>query len=64
MGGMGGMGVLTFARSVERAHVEDVYALHLAKNLQTLETGTLVEVGGHGTWRTSRRQEVMLAVNF
>lgn len=33
------------ARGVERLHVEDVDALHLAQDLEAVETGRLVEVG-------------------
>lgn len=37
----------TEARGIQRPHVEDINALHLAENFETLETGGLLEVGGN-----------------
>jgi hypothetical protein len=39
----------TSAASVEWLHVEDVYALHLSENFQSLKTSRLGDVGGDGT---------------
>lgn len=48
------------AGGVKRAHVEDVDALHLAENFQTLQTGGLLEVGGNGTGGGARAKEILL----
>ena len=50
---------LTNATSVQRPHVENVNALHLAHNLQTLETGGLLEIGGDGTRLRAADEEVL-----
>lgn len=65
-GGADGDGVLHCAQAarVERAHVEDVNALHLAENLETLETGSLLEVGGHGTRLSAGADKVLFAVDL
>jgi hypothetical protein len=39
----------TLPAGIKRAHVEDIHALHLSKNFQTLKTGGLLEIGRHGT---------------
>jgi hypothetical protein len=52
------------AGGIEWAHVEDVNAVHLAENLETLETGGLVEVGWHGASWGSRWEEVVLGLNL
>lgn len=39
----------TSSRRVQRPHVENVDALHLSENFQTLETGGLFEVGRDST---------------
>lgn len=36
------------ARGVQRPHIKDVNALHLAENFETLETSRLLNVGGNG----------------
>jgi len=41
--------VRTLPASIKRAHIEDVHTLHLSKNFETLKTGSLLEIGGHGT---------------
>lgn len=51
----------TNAAGVQRSHVEDVHALHLAQDLQALETGGLLEVGGDGAGRSARREKVIVA---
>jgi hypothetical protein len=37
------------ARGVKRPHVEDIDALHLSEDLETLHTGGLLDVGRDGT---------------
>lgn len=61
-----GDGVLhgTLARGVERAHVENVNALHLSENLETLDTGGLLEIGRHGTRLSTRTVEILLALDL
>ena len=49
----------TLARGVEGAHVEDVYALSLSKDLETLETGRLLEIGGDGAIGGTRSEKVI-----
>ena len=51
----------TFARSIEWAHIEDVHTLHLSENLETLETGGLLEICRNGTGLTTLWQKVALA---
>jgi hypothetical protein len=48
----------TFAGRVQWPHVEDINALHLSQDLQPLETGGLLEVGGDGTRWSSGADEV------
>lgn len=52
------------AGGVERAHVEDVDALHLTENLETLETGGLLEIGGDGAGLGTRTEEILLALDL
>lgn len=42
----------------QRLHVENVNPLHLAENLETLETGRLLDVGGHGAGLGSLGKQV------
>jgi hypothetical protein len=49
----------TFAGRVQWPHVEDINALHLSQDLQPLETGGLLEVGGDGTRWSSGADEVL-----
>jgi hypothetical protein len=49
----------TFAGRIQWPHVEDINALHLSQDLQSLETGGLLEVGGDGTRRGSGADEVL-----
>lgn len=55
---------LTFARSVQWLHVEDINSLHLSQNFQTLETGGLVEIGGDGTGLTTGWHQVVHALDL
>jgi len=54
----------TDTASVQRPHVEDVDALHLAENFQTLQTGSLLKVGRDGTGGTTRREKVVLILDL
>lgn len=65
-GGADEDGVLNSAEAggVEGAHVEDVDALHLTENLETLETGGLLEIGRDGTGGGTRTEEVLLALDL
>lgn len=56
--------MLTEARGVERAHVEDVDAVHLAEDFETLETGRLLEVGGDGAGLGTGTEEVGLRLDL
>jgi hypothetical protein len=52
------------AGGIKRAHVEDVDTLHLTENLQTLETGGLLEIGGDGTGGGTRTEEILLSLDL
>ena len=49
---------------VQRAHVEDVHALHLSENLETLETGSLLEIGGDGAGSSAGTEEIFIALDL
>ena len=57
-------GTHTLAGGIEGAHVEDVNTLHLSDELQTLETGGLVDVGGDGTGLGTGGEEVILNLDL
>lgn len=52
------------AGGIEGAHVEDVDALHLTEDLETLETGSLLEVGRDGAGLGTRTEKVVLGANL
>lgn len=52
------------AGGVEGTHVEDVDTLHLAENLETLETGGLLEVGRDGADLGAGSEEVFLSLDL
>lgn len=52
------------AGGIKGTHVEDVNALHLSDELQTLETGGLVEIGGNGTGLGTWSKEVLLGLDL
>lgn len=54
----------TLPGSVQGPHVEDVNALHLSDELQTLETGGLLDVGRDGAGLRSGGDEVFFAFDF
>ena len=47
-------------RGVERPHVKDVDALHLAEQFKTLETGGLLHVGGKGARFSAGTKKIFL----
>ena len=49
----------TETAGVEGPHVEDVDALHLSEDLEALETGGLLDVGGDGTGLSARGEQVV-----
>lgn len=49
---------------VEGSHVEDVNALHLSEDFQTLKTGGLLEVGRDGAGLATRSDEVVLGLDL
>lgn len=51
------------AAGIQRPHVEDVDALHLSENLETLNTGGLLEIGGDGTGGGTRTAEVIYGLD-
>lgn len=55
---------LTNTASIQWPHIEDIDALHLSHDFETLETGSLFEVGGHGTGLRTRPEEVLLALDL
>lgn len=57
-------GIHTFAGGIEGTHVEDVNALHLSDEFQTLETGGLVEIGGNGTGLSTGSEEIILNLDL
>lgn len=65
-GGPDGDGVLDCAKAagVEGAHVEDVDALHLTEDLETLKTSGLLEVGGNGAGLGTGAEKVVLALDL
>jgi hypothetical protein len=44
------------------SQVEDVNALHLSEDFQTLKTGGLLEIGRDGAGLTTRSNEVVLSL--
>ena len=54
----------TLAGGIEGAHVEDVNTLHLSDELETLETGGLVDVGGNGTGLGTGGEKVVLNLDL
>jgi hypothetical protein len=52
--------VRTLPAGIKRAHIEDIHALHLSKNFQTLETSGLLEIGRHGTGLSTLGDKVSL----
>lgn len=65
-GGADQDGVLqgSLAAGVEGAHVEDVDALHLSEDFETLETGGLFEIGGDGAGLATGSDEVLLDLDL
>lgn len=57
--GLYGAGECTKTAGVEGPHVEDVDALHLSEDFETLETGRLLGIGGNGTGLSTLGEEVV-----
>ena len=57
-------GVYTGAGSIEWLHVEDINAVHLSENLETLKTGGLLDIGWDGSDWGSWWHEVGLALDL
>lgn len=47
------------ARGIEGPHVEDVDALHLSEDFETLDTGGLLDIGGDGAGRGTGADKVI-----
>lgn len=54
----------TLAGGIQGTHVEDVDALHLSDELETLETGGLEVVGRDGTGLGTRGNQVILDLDL
>lgn len=54
----------SLSAGVQGSHVEDVDALHLSENLETLQTGGLFQVGGDGAFFGAGGEEVFKAGEF
>jgi len=54
----------THTAGIQRPHVEDIYTLHLAHDLQTLQTSRLLEIGGDGARCGAWREEVVLVFDL
>ena len=52
--------VRTLPAGIKRAQVEDINTLHLSKDFETLKTGSLLEIGGHGTRLSTLGEKVGL----
>jgi hypothetical protein len=65
-GGADGDGVLHCAQAagIEGGHVEDVDVVHLTENLETLDTGGLLEVGGNGSGLSTRAEKIVLSLDL
>jgi hypothetical protein len=61
-----GDGVLHCSQTagVKRAHVEDIDALHLSEDFETLQTGGLLEVGRDGAGSGARAEKVVLGLDL
>jgi hypothetical protein len=54
----------TFARSVQRLHIEDINALHFPQDFQSLQTRRLLKIGGDSPYCRARTDEVCLALDL
>lgn len=59
-----GFSTRTLAGGIQRTHVEDVDALHLTDELETLETGSLDVVGRDGTGLGTGGDQVILGLDL
>lgn len=51
-------------RCVQRAHVEDINALHLSEDFQTLQTSGLLDIGRDGTSGSTGSDKVILGLDI
>lgn len=61
--GAAGRPLHTFTARIQRPHVEDIHALHLSEDFQSLETSRLLEIGGNGTGLGARWEKVVLGLD-
>jgi hypothetical protein len=54
----------TETAGVQWPHVEDVNALHLSEDFETLKTGGLLGIGGNGTGLRTRGKKVGLSLDL
>lgn len=54
----------TLPRGIQRPHVENVIALHLAQQFQTLQTGRLVEIRRDGAGLGTRSEQIVLSLDL
>lgn len=54
----------THTTSIQRPHIEDIHPLHLAQDLQALETSRLVNIGRDGTRGGTGWKEVVFALDL
>lgn len=59
-----GKNVHTSAGGVQWSHVEDINALHLSEDFESLETGGLVQIGGDGTSGGSGGKKVLFGLDI
>lgn len=57
-------GVHTSTASIQRLHIKDIDAVHLAQDLESLQTSALLEVGRDGARRSSGWEEVRVILNL
>jgi hypothetical protein len=56
--------IRTFARSIQWLHIKNINALHLPQNLESLQSGRLLQVRGHRCDCCSGTDEVCLILDF
>lgn len=55
---------LTDSTRIQRPHVKDIHALHLAQNFQALETGGLLQIGRDGAGLAAGGHEVGFRIDL
>lgn len=56
--------ILTPPAGIQRPHVENIHALHLPQNLETLETSSLLKVGGDCSGGCPRTDKICLRLDL